>query len=289
MVTKDEITLSELVTLVWRRKWLVIAITSVFIMGSIIYAKLATEWWQAKVVLIQAEQKNGSLASGLRAMSGLAGIAGINLDSHDTAEPIATLQSREFLEAFITEENLLPILFAKRWDAAAKNWKGDEKTWPDGRDGVRYFESRILRVSEDPTTQIVTLSVEWTDPAQAADWANMLVGRLNSRMRNRALEEAERNVSYLREELGKSSIVTLQESVARLLENEMQKMMVARGNAEYAFRVIDHAGVPKWRAKPKRIQIVILATLAGALLAIFVAAVWERRRRIPISTTGPYG
>jgi uncharacterized protein involved in exopolysaccharide biosynthesis len=61
--------------------------------------------------------------------------------------------------------------------------------------------------------------------------------------------------------------VALQQSISRLLETQMQNMMVARGNAEYAFRVIDPARVPKKRFFPRRTLIILGATLIGGLLA----------------------
>lgn len=277
---KDEITLTELATLLRQQLWLVIAITVAAAGLSIAYAKLATEWYRAEVLLIPAEQKNAGLAGSLGALGGLAGIAGINLGDDNSAEPIATLKSKEFIGAFIEDQQLLPVLFADDWDKVAKRWKGsDPKRWPDVRDGVRRFERRIQNVDEDPKSRLVMLTIEWTDAATAAKWANMMVERLNARMRERALLDAERNVTYLRQELARADVVTLQESVSRLLENEMQKMMVARGNAEYSFRVIDRARTPKWRSSPKRVQVVILGTVAGGILAVFIAVVRGRSRR----------
>jgi len=276
---KDEITLSELLLLLRTQIWILVAITVLAASLSIAYAKLATEWFRAEVVLIPAEQKNAGLAGSLGALGGLAGIAGINLGDNNTTEPVATLKSGEFLRAFIEDQNLLPVLFANQWDSKAKRWKGsDQKHWPDVRDGIRYFSKRIQDVSEDPKTRLVTLTIEWTDAATAAKWANMLVERLNSRMRERALLDAERNVTYLRQELAKADVLALQESVTRLLENEMQKMMVARGNTEYSFRVIDSARIPKWRSSPKRVQVVILGTAAGGILAVFLAVLRARGR-----------
>lgn len=278
---KDEITLSELIALVWNQKWLVAGIVAVCAAASIAYAKLAQEWWQSETLLVASEQKGSGLSGSLGALSGLAGIAGINLDSDQTAEPVAVLQSKEFIGAFIEEHQLLPLLFSSRWNAVEKRWHGDEKSWPDVRDGIRLFQRRVLAVSEDPKTKLITVSVTWKDPKLATDWANALVERLNTRMRDRALREAERNIAYLRHELASADVVTLQESLARLLEREMQKMMVARGNPEYSFRVVDRASEPKWRARPKRIQVVILGTMAGGLLAVFFAVVRGRRRTAP--------
>ena len=180
---------------------------------------------------------------------------------------------------FIEDEKLMPVLFAEKWDVAAKNWTGPEKTWPDVRDGVRLFQRKVLAVDEDAKTKLVTVAVTWTDANLAAKWTTMLVDRLNTRMRDRALRDAERNVAFLRQELSNATIVTMQESVARLLEREMQKMMLARGNPEYSFRVVDRASVPKWRYSPKRIQVVIFGTLAGGMIAVFFAVFRGRSRR----------
>jgi uncharacterized protein involved in exopolysaccharide biosynthesis len=172
------------------------------------------------------------------------------------------------------------VLFADKWDAKAKAWKGsDVRKHPDLRDGVRYFTRRLLEVNEDSKTRLVVVTVTWTDAAVAARWTNTLIERLNARMRDRALREAERNIAYLHEELAKANVVALQETTTRLLESQMQKMMVARGNSEYSFRVVDRAQIPKWRSSPKRVQVCLLGTIGGGLLAVFIAVARGRRRR----------
>ena len=128
-------------------------------------------------------------------------------------------------------------------------------------------------VEEDTSTGLVTLSVEWRDPELAAAWANLLAVRLNDHMRQRALAEAEANVKYLRHEFESTSIVALQQSISGLLENEMQKLMLARGNSEYAFRIIDRAEVPRAKSKPRVTLIVAVATVFGAMLSGLVALV----------------
>jgi uncharacterized protein involved in exopolysaccharide biosynthesis len=79
-----------------------------------------------------------------------------------------------------------------------------------------------------------------------------------------------------------TSVVSLQQSMGRVLEGEMQKLMLARGNEEFAFKVIDPATPPKQRDAPKRALVAIVATLAGGflgLLAVFLRkAIRERRR-----------
>jgi uncharacterized protein involved in exopolysaccharide biosynthesis len=260
------IDLVDLWRTIWRGKWLIMGITALFAIVSIAYALLAPQWYRAEVLLVPAEDQ---AAKGLAAqLGGLASLAGIDMGEGSTAEPIAVLKSREFARAFIEDYGLLTVLLADLWDEEAKRWKAsDPKDWPDVRDAVKFFDENVRGVYEDARTGLVTLSVEWKDPSIAAEWANILVKRLNERMRGRALAEAEANVTFLQSEMGSTSIVSLQQSIGRLLEGELQKLMLARGNEEFAFRVIDKAEPPKRRSKPKRALLVILATVLGGVIA----------------------
>ncbi len=277
-LSEDEIRLAELWGIVWSGKWLIIGVTFGFALLSIVYAMSATEWYRADVLLAPAEERNVSALQ--NQLGGIAALAGVSIGSGDSVEAVATLTSREFARGFIEEYGLLTVLFADAWDAENQRWLVDDpRDEPDIRDAVRYFHEEILRVNEDRATGLVTLSIEWTDPVLAAEWASVIVDRLNSRMRERALEEAETNVEYLQTELAQTNVVTLQQAVGRLLESELQKLMLARGTQEFAFRVIDSAEPPKRRVRPKRALIVVLGTLAGGLISVIGVFLGHALRR----------
>ncbi len=238
-----------------------------FATASVLYAFVATEWYRSEVLLAPAEAMAGPNLGGQ--LGGLALLAGVSVDRGNTPEAIATLQSREFVRDFIEHRGLLPLIFSGQWDASANRWiNGNGDGAPDIRDAVEVFRKRVLRVDEQPSTGLVRVTVEWTDPELAADWAASLVQQLNIRLRERALIRAESNISYLQEELTQTTVVTLHQSIGRLLESEFQNLMLARGNDEFAFRVIDGATVPKDRVWPKRSLIVVLATILGGMLGV---------------------
>lgn len=275
--------LRKIWSVLWRRRYVVIAVTAAFTLASIAYALLATQWFKAEVVLVPAKHDRGlaaQLAGSRGGLAGLASLAGVDIGERgESAEALAVLRSREFAGSFIEERNLLPILFAEKWDAATGHWKGsDPKKWPDVRDGVRYFNRVICTVAEDKKLGVVLLSVEWKDRTLAAQWANELVARLNERMRQRTLAESEENVKFLRSELEATNLVSLQQSLSRLLEEELQTVMLARGNKEFAFRVVDHAGVPKWRSWPKRTLLVALSTIGGGIFAVVLVLMMHALR-----------
>ena len=266
-VPNDEVDLIEIWSFLWQRKWRIAAVTLLFTVISVVYALIATEWYRAEVLLVPVEQSSAPSLDGQ--LGGLAALAGVSVTGNESVEAVATLESREFARAFIDEFHLLPVFFAEDWDADEGQWfPGNSEEWPDIRDGVEFFHENVLDVREDNKTDLVTLAVEWTDPKVAAEWADELVRRLNDRQRKRALLEAEANVAYLQSEMAKVGVIALQQSIGRLLENELQKVMLARGNEEYSFRVIDGAVVQKEPEWPNRMLVITSGAFLGALLAI---------------------
>jgi uncharacterized protein involved in exopolysaccharide biosynthesis len=267
--SSDEISLVELAGVLWKGRGLILGVTLLFASISLAYAVLATEWYQAEVLLAPAEEKTTAAFGGQ--LGGLAALAGVSSGSAARFESLAVLQSRDLAREFIEEFDLLRVFFADRWDEATGSWTGDEsKNGLEIRDAVSYFHANVLRVSQDRQSGLVTVSIQWTNPAIAVAWADAIVSRANAKLRERALREAETNVAYLEAELARTSVVALQQSIGRLLESELEKLMLARGNDEFAFRVVDAAAAARTPVRPKRVLIVLFGTLLGGIVAMFV-------------------
>lgn len=267
----------------WSQKWLLIGLSLLFGVLAAGYSLTITAIYRSEVVLAPAA--TGSGMSNASALGGLAGLAGINLTAgSDQTELIAMLESRGFIEAFIKDRGLMPILFADRWDAEAQSWKVENvEDQPDLRDGVDYFTRHVRFVSEDqPRTGLVTLAIEWRDPEQAALWAADLVSRINERARLRDINESQRKLDYLSEQLRQANVIELRQAISRVIEDQMSSMMLAQAQEEYAFKVIDPPVVPKRRIWPKRTLIVLVASfLGGFIAALLVLARFAMRNAAP--------
>lgn len=112
------------------------------------------------------------------------------------------------------------------------------------------FDERVRSVSTDKKTGLVTLAIEWKDPVQAADWANELVRRVNRQRQLEAIEEAENSIRYLKEQLGRTNSVEVQQAIYRLIETQTKSIMVAKARKDYAFKIIDPAVPPEKRPNP---------------------------------------
>lgn len=276
-VGEQPLTFAELLKAL-RDRWRMIAIVtlSVTIVGMVAAFGL-TKRYDAQVVLLPVAEGPGGAALGslLSQFGGIASMAGLGIgeDSLET-EAYATLLSRDFADAFIRDEGLLPVLFARRWDVAAQTWR--PSPWrddPTSGDAFTRFHRKVRSVDQDRRTGIVTLTIRWTEPEQAARWANLLVERLNSRLREQAMREARRNIEHLQAEFDRTQVVTIRESIARVMENEIRREMTAAARPEYAYRVIDPAVPPEAHefVSPNR-KLLIGGTLAaGLLLGLFLA------------------
>ncbi len=248
-------------------------ITAASTLIALLIAFLLPPVYRAEVLLAPVTQDK---SEGLSAIAGqygdVAALAGINLgpDRDKTAEYVAALKSRSLSVAFINEENLKPVLFPRNWDDEGKKWKDSSKI-PTDWDTFKVFDEDIRTVRIDRKTSIVTLAIEWKDAALAAKWANSLVRRVNARLRNEAIEEAERSIGYLEKQLVSTSAVEIQQAIYRLIEGQTKKKMVASTRDEYAFSVIDPAVPPEKKVKPRRILIVVFSFLASVIIGTVVA------------------
>lgn len=267
-----ELDLAAIRAAVWRARWFVISVVTVFAFASIALALVLQERYRAEVLLRPVQASSGGALSGQ--LGGLASLAGIRIgSSDDTVESVAILTSKDFIGDFIADLGLMPAILSDGLFRIGREPKPDE----DIRDAIRVFSESVLEVAEDKRTGLVTLRIKWTDRKIAADWANEYVKRLNDRTRSAAEAEAQRNIEYLQAQLGSTEVVVLQQSLGRILETEMQKLMLARGNEEYSFKVLDPAVPPKQRASPRRTIIVILGTFAGLLTSLIVVPLRARR------------
>ncbi len=81
------------------------------------------------------------------------------------------------------------------------------------------------------------MEITWTNPEQAAAWANGLVAMTNDYLRSEAITEAQRNIDYLNQRAANTTLMPVKQVIYGILENEINKEMLARGTKEYALKV----------------------------------------------------
>lgn len=254
----DEIDLIAFLRVLWRLKYVVVITTVLFGLGSVYIALTATSIYRADVVV--AKTSNTGMTGAASLAGQLGGLVGVNFKQGGPGtETQAILKSRRLAEEFIKRSDFLKELS------------------PDGADpptlwhAVKQFRELVLTIREDATTGITTVSINWTDPAIAARWANGYVSLANNLIRTRALEESEQNIKYLKEQIAQTNVVALQNVMYSLIETETKTVMLANARAEYAFTVVDPAVAPEVRTRPKRKLIVLSGGALGLFFGVLAA------------------
>lgn len=275
-------TLPEIIGAIWEERFFVIATTTLITLVAIVVAVFQTEVYRAEVLLAPADlrQPSNPLIGELGSAASLLGVGLDNqpIDRVDTA--IAIINSRDFSKRFILKHNVLPQLFPEELDLefvsdnqepselppAVAAWSDDP---PSDWEAFKKF-NRIRSVTRDRSSGLITLAVEWHDPALAAQWANWLVEDVNELVKQEELEEALGAISYLQEQLEKTQLVEMQRVFYQLIESQTQIVMLADVRDDYIFRVIDPAVIPEERIRPKRTQMTLVGALIGFLFSAFI-------------------
>lgn len=275
MDKEGELNFVALFWIVWDQKYLVLAISLACGVIATILALTAIPIFRSQVVVTEVHDTGlGGAGALMGQLGGLASIAGLNLNANGPdAERSAVLQSRGLIEAFIKRYNLSPLI------------NGNSKN----RDSVWYaterFRKNVFDLHEEKLKGTTTITIDWTDPAVAARWANGLVGLANDLLRNRAIDVATRNVEYLNKQLANTNVVEIQHSIYGLIEAETKNLMLAHGRTEYAFTIVDPAVPAEIRYSPRRTLMVASGLFIGGILGSLVALVRRSLQRHPPPTT----
>lgn len=267
-----------------RRHWIAVPAVAILTAAGAVGVSYLLEPRYTATTVIQpvSMDANGDTSQALRSgLGGLAALAGVSLGGQASSmrANLAELSSDTFTRDFIVAHNLMPKLFRDEWDSVSGRWKSVDPTkMPSDWDGITKFNEEVRSVEEDKLTGLVRLRIEWRDPNEAASWANMLVADLNNRARRLAISEADRSIGFLREQLGKTNVVEMQQLIYRLIQEQTQRAMLANVREEYALKVVDIALAPdyKHRTYPRRSMFGGIGLLMGFLLGIGFA-IWRDR------------
>ncbi len=275
LIARDqEVRLGELLTDAWNARWTITIVICCLTLLGAIASLLIEKKYRAEILIAPVTDSPTGAVGGLGGLASqygeLASLAGLSLSGRSASnkeESIAVLQSQLITEAYVRDNDLLPVLYPKLWDASANKWReSDPKKIPTLWTANQYFK-RIREVKQDKQTGLVTVRITWHDPAVAAKWANELVRNTNRYLRNKAIKESEQNIAYLNQEAATTNIIEAKAAIYSILKDEVNKQMIAKGREEYALKVLDPAQAPESPSTPSRFLMLAAGFAAGLLVS----------------------
>jgi uncharacterized protein involved in exopolysaccharide biosynthesis len=296
----DELNLRELIRVLWAGKWLIGIVTFSAAVLAIVVALMLPNVYRAEALLAPSDQGGaGGLSALASQYGGLASLAGIDLGGGKTDKvslSLEILRSRKFISDFIDRHDILiPLMAADGWDAstgnltidsamydeASKKWVREvgfpRSTVPSSQEAFEAFRE-IFYVLQDPVTGFVTIAVEHYSPTMAKQWLDWLVEDLNALTMRRDVDDAERAIEYLNQQIEKTSIADLRKVFFGLIEEQTKTVMLATLTDEYVLKTIDPAVAPEEKTRPKRALIVVVAVLLSFFLSLAIVLIQRSRR-----------
>ena len=296
----DEIDLRELFGVLWAGKIKIIAITAVFAIASVIYSLSVPNQYKATALLAPAQSDGGGLSGALGQLGGLASLAGVSLGGGEGGEAqIAQeiMKSWSYIESFIADKNIaVEVYAAEGWskgsnklqinddvyDTENNQWLVENETGVVGPPtSWMLFKafSKLLAVSEDKKSGLVSVSIEYYSPQIAKQWVDMYVEAVNQFMQQRQVDKVTKNITYLQEQIEKTSIAEMQEVFYTIIEEQTKSKMLAEASPEYVFVAVSPSMVPEQKSQPKRALICILGTLLGGMLSVLLVLIMHYAKK----------
>ncbi|WP_019603084.1 Wzz/FepE/Etk N-terminal domain-containing protein [Teredinibacter turnerae] len=245
----------------WRAKWVLLVVIAVFVGAFAVLAMITPVKYTAEVVVAEA---NAVARTDPGSDSAVPDI-GVDLPSN---EALAMITSRDFINRFIEDNNLLPVLYRGQWNAQTQNWKLPAEA-PTLWQAYKRFSRRVLDVGKDAESGLIRISVSFSQPELAAEWANKIVAEVNEVLRANAIREAEETLAYLNQELQRTASMDLKASLNELVKAQKARVVAANVHKQYAFRIVDPAVVPEEPAIPKlTLLLIILGTVLGTFVGV---------------------
>lgn len=286
----EEIDLRELIRTLWNGKWMIAGITGVFAVLSVIVALMLPNQYKSTAVIAPAQKGNSTMLGALASQfGGLASLAGINIGdgkSDESQIAMEIMKSWGFIDRFIKNKGIEVELFAaNEWNPDTNSleidddlYDVDNKKWvrepPSGKSVIPtswelYEEfSQRLGISQEKGTGLVTVSIEFYSPILAKEWLDAYIDFINTYMRDRKLEQVNRNIEYLQSQIEKTSIAEMKEVFYQIIVEQTKSKMLAEASPEYAFVTVSEAMLAEEKSAPRRAIICILGTILGAVVSV---------------------
>ena len=200
------------------------------------------------------------------------------------------IQSLDFFTIHLYEKIVVDLMAVDHWEAISgklvidpdvfdiknQKWVRDVsypyQINPSAQEAHKVF-LEVLSLSEDKKTSLVTIAIKHQSPVVAQAWVALIIEAVTEELRGSDVEEAQGSIAFLEQQRTQTSLVSLDEVFAQLIEEQTKTIMLANVSKDYVFNVIDPAVVPELKSEPKRALICILGTLLGGMLGTLLVLV----------------
>lgn len=302
----DEINLIDLFRTLYRYKWLIFLVILASAFCASIYLYSIEDIYEATATIMPVKGKKEMSIPFFKEDSDIDQIKTLlsaNLpalyEDTTTSTIKAVLQSRAFNLHIVQKYNLLPKLYAERWNAEENKWRiagrrqiNPERTFwqrifgydkdsgeyqPTPIDGAMLM---IEKLNVESTGNLMQIGFEDKAPAFCASMLQRYLMELDQYLRSREIERITENKRYLEKLLQTHGNSEMAKGIRQLLLNQIEAIMYAKGTSDFIYNVVDPPLIPQYPIKPKRSVILVLSVFVALFFGVFLAFFIEFLRNV---------
>ena len=307
--SEDEITLIDIIAILWRRKWMIIGITVMAMVAVVVYSIVSlvlppeespypNRYKPEAVMLIkEASSSGGSLSSALSSsgLAGLAGLAGVNVNTPTTNASLAQylVTSNPLLDAVTDEFGLIEkfkIEKSPRGESRAR-LKGKLAAAIDDESGI--FTVSFEDIDPEFAKSVVDFVVDWlevrftelgldTNKIEKENLEKSIQTTYNEILRlEQELQNLGASVNFggpapflpsVSLEVSKIQLdLKAQQEVYTQLKTEYELLKIQMQSEAPIFQILERPEVPDRKSGPSRGMLCIVVTFVAAFLSVLIA------------------
>lgn len=284
MNNNDEIDLKLLFDILKAKKIYIFFSTIIMVFIAFIYVSSLPFIYTSKTTLMPNEQSN-SKGSQLNSISSLVGIS-IPGNENKSDMVLEIVNSIHFFETLVNKNDLLfmlqalkgwnkdlnkPIVDPKQYNEQLKKWVSKGAYNSGGIPSIEVAHKEFLKnfnAYKDTKTGFVHMSYNHYSAEFAQHLLSLIILEINTILRERDISISQKLISYYEQSALNSNIISLKDVLSSLLENEIQKIAIAKSSPEYALIILSPPTNPEDKSAPSKSLWLILTFIVSVFTNI---------------------
>lgn len=284
MNNNDEIDLKLLFDILKAKKIYIFFSTIIMVFIAFIYVSSLPFIYTSKTTLMPNEQSN-SKGSQLNSISSLVGIS-IPGNENKSDMVLEIVNSIHFFETLVNKNDLLfmlqalkgwnkdlnkPIVDPKQYNEQLKKWVSKDAYNRGGIPSIEVAHKEFLKnfnAYKDTKTGFVHMSYNHYSAEFAQHLLSLIILEINTILRERDISISQKLISYYEQSALNSNIISLKDALSSLLENEIQKIAIAKSSPEYVLIILSPPTNPEDKSAPSKSLWLILTFIVSVFTNI---------------------
>tara|TARA_B100002019_G_C21232473_1_gene580835 strand:+ start:56 stop:988 length:933 start_codon:yes stop_codon:yes gene_type:complete len=283
----DEFYLSDIAKILWDSKNILFVILVVSLFISFFLSSRISDTYKSVAILAPSESSD-SLTKMSSQYSGIASMAGISFGGPSETSKVdqasEIVKSFNFFEEIISKyEIFFQVVAISGWkkdnneleidndiyNSKTKTWVSNSEFSSNGRPSDQYAHRKFLKnfnlvIRKD--TGIIEMSYIHYSPYIAQSILSTIIYEVNEKTRIDDIKQAELSIGFLENEISKTQLDEVKTELFKLIQKQIQTIMIANSNSEYTFKILSKPSSPEIKVGPNRILIFLMTAIFNLLV-----------------------